>query len=792
MKLRPSRRSLAIALGVVLVLGVIGLLATPPIARAKARKAAEAQHLDVTIGSVRPGFFTVTLKDVRVAPVGESGITATFPEVRASLSAGLSLRRVEVHGGEVRLEGPLEDLEKKLSRWREARPKPTHEAEKKGPEREVVVDGLALTWGSPATGHDLRVRGASVVVDGERLEVRAESIEAKAAEGELVVSGATVELDGQRRLKRVESTKVLVAVVGKTAKPETPAAAVGAVPEPPPLPVVPPQKPAKGSKPLPKAAPVEAGPFVPLVPFPDLEALRAKVGLVTRTIAEKLPEGSEVRLPQATFEMRGATPFSVGPGAFTLLRGKESVVLAFRSTGEGSGSTPLSVELVSPTGAGEPSLTLAGGPIPLSVLGLREGALGLVETSRAMLSAKGRVALDAAGKSATFDGDVKLSDASIKQPKLSRETLRKVTVGLSGKGLLTSQALRVDDGRLEVGTTHVGLRGTLEQDTSHLVASFSFDLPTVSCQDLAQSVPEGLMPTVRAMRFAGAFGGRGRIAFDTKNLDALDLDYTIDDRCRATEVPSTLSRERFTTAFTHTITHPDGTLGEARTGPGSGNWTELGGISPYMPVAVLTTEDGSFFRHHGFNHTAIKQSVVANVKARKFVRGASTITMQLAKNLFLVREKTLSRKLEEIVLADYLEQIFRKDDLIELYLNVVEFGPDVYGITQAAAHYFGRTPLELTLSECLFLSSVLPSPVRSHHLAEHGELPEHWGKHLQALMRIAERTRRISPGELEEGLAETVVFHKAGTPRPPPRAPRKIRGDRDGDPEPEDDWHRLD
>ena len=133
---------------------------------------------------------------------------------------------------------------------------------------------------------------------------------------------------------------------------------------------------------------------------------------------------------------------------------------------------------------------------------------------------------------------------------------------------------------------------------------------------------------------------------------------------------------------------------------------------------MLTTEDGGFFRHHGFNTCAIRTALIANIKAGRFVRGASTITMQLAKNLFLSREKTLSRKLEELILTDYLEQTFTKDEMMELYLNVIEFGPDVYGVTAAADHYFGRTPAELNLAECLFLASLLPQPLRYHHLRE--------------------------------------------------------------------------
>jgi membrane peptidoglycan carboxypeptidase len=235
------------------------------------------------------------------------------------------------------------------------------------------------------------------------------------------------------------------------------------------------------------------------------------------------------------------------------------------------------------------------------------------------------------------------------------------------------------------------------------------------------------------------------------------------------EVPEALAKDRFAKPFLHTVYSPDGTLEEEETGPTTEAWTDLGAISPFMQVAVLTTEDGAFLHHRGFNHAAIRSAIVANLKARKFARGASTITMQLAKNLFLSRDKTLSRKLEEVVLTDYLEQAFTKDEMMELYLNIIEFGPNVYGITAAASHYFARKPAELNLAESLFLSSLLPSPVRYHKLFEKGTIPDSWLKHVRALMVIAEKTGKISQAELAQGLIEPIVFYDARLPAPAPR-----------------------
>ena len=136
-----------------------------------------------------------------------------------------------------------------------------------------------------------------------------------------------------------------------------------------------------------------------------------------------------------------------------------------------------------------------------------------------------------------------------------------------------------------------------------------------------------------------------------------------------------------------------------------------------MPVAVLTTEDGAFpLRHHGFDHEAIRNSIRENLRRKKFVRGASTISMQLAKNLYLDRGKNLSRKLQEAVLTMYLEQELTKDQILELYLNVVEFGPTVYGIGPAARFYFaGGSARDLfKLGQALYVASIMPNPKVQH------------------------------------------------------------------------------
>jgi membrane carboxypeptidase/penicillin-binding protein PbpC len=176
----------------------------------------------------------------------------------------------------------------------------------------------------------------------------------------------------------------------------------------------------------------------------------------------------------------------------------------------------------------------------------------------------------------------------------------------------------------------------------------------------------------------------------------------------------------------------------------------------------MTCEDGRFRRHRGFDHEAIHNSVRENLRARKFLRGASTISMQLAKNLYLGREKTISRKLQELILTTYLEQALTKDQIMELYLNVVEFGPMTFGIGNASSRYFNKHPASLSLGQSMYLASILPAPSRQH-FGKDGKVTDGWMRYLYKLMRIAAKMRWVSEVELDYGLGEWVVY---GSPDP--------------------------
>ena len=141
-------------------------------------------------------------------------------------------------------------------------------------------------------------------------------------------------------------------------------------------------------------------------------------------------------------------------------------------------------------------------------------------------------------------------------------------------------------------------------------------------------------------------------------------------------------------------------------------WVDLKQIPVSMRQAVVAAEDENFYHHHGFDWDAIQKANELNDKKERIKRGGSTITQQLAKNLYLSPSRTYWRKAREAVITEFMELLLPKDRILELYLNSIEFGPGVFGIEEAARHYFGISARQLSLYQCCQLSAIIPSPLR--------------------------------------------------------------------------------
>jgi hypothetical protein len=725
----------------VVLLGAV--LSFGPLVRGVARAKAEHLRLALTIGSVRPAWGGVVLGNVTVAPVGAPGVQVRLGAVRVLVTPLMSLRSLEVDGMKVELTGSIEALRDQLVAWR-GTPDKGHGARSSG--ADLTVRDLSVLWTGAGAGRGsgtAELHGGRVSVSGGEVSASASALRAEVGPARLELLDAIGNLSASGQLVRGRARSL---EIDGTSRPKAPEVVAETAPR---------------------------GAFLP-----DLHAIREAVRRASAFLTEHISDDADIGIDAVTWNIsrsEGRAPLTLGPGALAVARSSAGVDVAFTSDPTAS-STPLSLHLVLPGDPGASTLlTLGGGPVTLSMLGVQEGAAGLVDVGSTTLAGRARVAISGAGDALTFDVDASARGVSIADRRIATEVVRDLDLQVRARGAFEGPSqLRLDEVAAAVGAARISASGAIEQTPEHLAAVLRIEVPATPCQALLTSIPTALLPALNGAEMTGTFGARGRLVFDSRSLDDLALDYDVQDECRMTRVPPDLARDRFSRPFTYRVYLPDGSVDDATTGPGTPAWTPLDQISPYMTVAVLTTEDGAFPRHHGFNRASIRSSLIANLKARRFVRGASTITMQLAKNLFLSREKTLSRKLEEVVLTDYLEQVFDKEELLELYLNVIEFGPGVYGITDAAEYYFGRTPAELNLAECMFLSSVLPSPLRYGALRDKGELPPRRLDVLRTLIRLAAKNGRITDAERAEGETETIAFWHGG-PRPAPRPPVRAR-----------------
>ncbi|NVO00375.1 MAG: transglycosylase domain-containing protein [Geobacteraceae bacterium] len=186
-------------------------------------------------------------------------------------------------------------------------------------------------------------------------------------------------------------------------------------------------------------------------------------------------------------------------------------------------------------------------------------------------------------------------------------------------------------------------------------------------------------------------------------------------------------------------------------GPQNPRWTPMGKIPVEMKWSVIVAEDANFYRHEGIDVKALKEAIKYDLEKKRLARGASTITQQTAKNLFLSREKTITRKVEEFYLAKRLEQELTKGRIIELYLNIVELGPMVYGIGHGSRYYFDKPPSSLTPRECAFLAAMLPGPKKVYNPYLHLDRVL---KRSDTILGLLRQKGILSEAEYRQALAE--------------------------------------
>ena len=498
---------------------------------------------------------------------------------------------------------------------------------------------------------------------------------------------------------------------------------------------------------------------------PDASFRRTPQGTesaLLRDLVVEVGTAATLRLPEVTAaRVRGMPVTATGRRASLAIPG--GGVLAEDATVEASFSGQgVSVELRrgDPQGA-SPSLRIscrtAGDVADLEVqardLALR--ALGVLTEPRGVGLDEARADLhlvasfDMERRRAPFQVDSQLRGLQIHHPAVDRSPWRSLGIEINVSGQMAAAAGRVDIESAEVRAlgAHLDIKGWAELLGTPR-GEFTISTPRAAplpCSSLLAAQAQPVRQALAGLTLGGKLGVAVAFSFDAAAWETLTLDVRVDPRCTVKTEPQVLAN--LTPALLHNT--PTGPLApDLPLGKYHPDFASLAEMPSHLPAAFLTSEDSRFFAHNGFDIEMIRHALVQDLETRTFGRGASTITQQLAKNLFLSPQRTLARKLEETVLAWRLHNLLGKDRVLELYLNVIDLGPGIRGVRQAARVYFGKELRRLLPIESAYLAALTPNP---HVLARRfrdGHVDDGWLQRLHDLLAMMRRSGRLTGEEL--------------------------------------------
>lgn len=322
-------------------------------------------------------------------------------------------------------------------------------------------------------------------------------------------------------------------------------------------------------------------------------------------------------------------------------------------------------------------------------------------------------------KDARFSGgDYKISGSwaiknlLINQPRISAEDIIVPDARVEADMLIGENFVCLDSTstvHLRDASIHPYLKYTLSPNK---IYEMKLNAPEQDAQAIFNSFPVGLFESLDGIKVQGKLKYSLDFHLDTKIPDSVKFSSTLTPTNFKVLQFGKTDLTKINSDFVYTPYEYGKPMRNITIGPSNPNFTRLDDISPNFKNALLTAEDPSFFRHKGFVEESIRKSIAVNFKEKKFKRGGSTISMQLVKNVFLSRKKTLVRKAEEILIVWLIEnnRLVSKSRMLEVYFNIIEMGNNVYGIGEASRHYFGKTPSQLNLGEGIFLANIVPKP----------------------------------------------------------------------------------
>ncbi len=363
-----------------------------------------------------------------------------------------------------------------------------------------------------------------------------------------------------------------------------------------------------------------------------------------------------------------------------------------------------------------------GGSVQLPYVPRRFGALVSFDTVLVRLDGKD-FENDNTGGRLTVRGSLAARNFSLYHPKLAANEIEVKRGALDFVATLGRGTAALEKGsQLTVNKIVLYPEISVRMKPSRAI-TINVTSAETQANDFFASLPTGIFDEVRGTQGTGTLRYRLNASLDMARVDSLKLDSSLRGKNFKLTNFGEEDLNKLNTPFLYTAYNDRGdSLRTFAVGPPNPDFVSYNQVSPYLIRAITTAEDPRFFAHKGFMERAFVKSAIQNIKERRFARGGSTISMQLVKNVFLNRQKTVARKVEEALMVWLIENtgLASKQRMFEVYLNIIEWGPSkyrwpsgkrgVYGVKDAALFYYGKRPSELNLAESLYLASIIPKP----------------------------------------------------------------------------------
>lgn len=355
-------------------------------------------------------------------------------------------------------------------------------------------------------------------------------------------------------------------------------------------------------------------------------------------------------------------------------------------------------------------------------------------------------AIDYKSGNLSISGNWHIHNLMIKHPKLAQKEVVVPSAAIDCKMLIGENFVAIDSSSVaSLGAIkiHPFLKYTIAPQK---IYELKINTENTVAQKFLNSFPQGLFESLEGIKVAGNLAYHLNFYLDSKDPWHCKFDSKLSRENFKILQYGNVNFQKINSSFIYTAFEGGIPVKSMIVGPESFGFTPYAQISDYIKNALLTSEDPLFFSHRGFYEEAFRQSIATNFVAGRFKRGGSTISMQLVKNIFLNRNKTVARKLEEVLIVWMIEngRLVDKQRMFEVYLNIIEWGPNVYGITEASRFYFDKFPSELNLGESIFLASIVPKPKRfKNSFLTNAELKPYMHKYFKLIGGLMVRRGKV-------------------------------------------------